>query len=120
DRGGGGGLRRGADGGGGTAAPRATARSARSGPPTGERGRRDPAQRAPALVGGVWAEVKTVAIGTVRQEAASGAIHTGDLSYFSRRADHTTFTHLALCETHRRGVASAGIVVGVMDGSPWL
>lgn len=72
------------------------------------------------LVGGVWAEVKTVAIGTVRQAAASGAIHTGDLSYFSRRADHTTFTHLALCETHRRGVATAGTVVGVMDGSPWL
>lgn len=72
------------------------------------------------LVGGVWAEVKTVAIGTVRQETANGAIHTGDLSYFSRLADHTTFTHGALCETHRRGVATAAVVVGVMDGSLWL
>lgn len=72
------------------------------------------------LVGGAWAEVKTVAIGTIEREAATGAVQTGDLSYFSRLADHTTFTQLALCETHRRGVATAGVVVGVMDGSPWL
>lgn len=72
------------------------------------------------LVGGAWAEVKTVAIGTIEQEGRTGAIHTGNLSYFPRLAEHTTFTHLALCETHRRGVATAGVVVGVMDGSPWL
>jgi len=72
------------------------------------------------LVGGTWAEVKTVAIGTIAREGATGAVHTGNLSYFSRLAEHTTFTRLALCETHRRGVATAGVVVGVMDGSPWL
>ncbi len=72
------------------------------------------------LVGGAWAEVKTVAIGTIERAGTTGAIDTGNLSYFSRLADHTTFTHLALCETHRRGVATAGVVVGVMDGSPWL
>lgn len=72
------------------------------------------------LVGGAWAEVKTVAIGTIEREGATGAVQTGNLSYFSRLAEHTTFTHLALCETHRRGVATAGVVVGVMDGSPWL
>lgn len=72
------------------------------------------------LVGGEWAEVKTVAIGTIARAETTGAMHTGTLSYFSRLADHTTFTHLALCETHRRGVATAGVVVGVMDGSAWL
>lgn len=72
------------------------------------------------LVGGEWAEVKTVAIGSVEREGATGAVHTDALSYFSRLTDHAHFTHLALCETHRRGVATAGTVVGVMDGSPWL
>ncbi|MBF6592253.1 MAG: ISKra4 family transposase [Ktedonobacterales bacterium] len=70
------------------------------------------------LLGGVWAEVKTVAIGTVHRGA--GANRSEDHSYFSRLADHTTFTHAALCETHRRGMATAAVVVGVMDGSAWL
>ncbi len=47
-------------------------------------------------------------------------VHTTDLSDFSRLADHATFTRLALVETHRRGVATAGVVVGVADGSDWL
>ena len=76
------------------------------------------------LVGkGVWAEVKTLAIGTVQPpvlENGEPVVHTTDLSYFSRLADHATFARLALAETHRRGVATAGRVVAVNDGAPWI
>ena len=67
------------------------------------------------LVGGDWAEVKTLAIGTV---ATPG--QTQDLSYFSRLADADSFTRLALVETHRRGTATAGVVCAVGDGAPWV
>lgn len=74
------------------------------------------------LVGGEWAEVKTVVIGTVEmiagaQERPEG--HTRDLSYFSRLADAATFTRLALVELHRRGTDTAGVVVAPMDGAEW-
>jgi hypothetical protein len=73
------------------------------------------------LVGGVWAEVKTLAVGTVCAGPPPGAPpHCTDLSYFSRLADAETFTHLALVETHRRGLTTAGTVVAVTDGSAWL
>jgi hypothetical protein len=74
------------------------------------------------LVGGEWTEVKTVAIGTVGErvwEQEHFAVHTHDLSYFSRRADHLTFSHLASLETHRRGTATAGKVLGIVDGADW-
>jgi len=74
------------------------------------------------LVGGAWAEVKTLAVGTVRPpalERGEWVVHTTDLSYFSRRAEAAEFTRLALVETHRRGVASAGRVAGVVDGAEW-
>ncbi|HEX6738526.1 MAG TPA: ISKra4 family transposase, partial [Vicinamibacteria bacterium] len=76
------------------------------------------------LVGtGVWAEVKTLAVGTVRPpvlERGQPVVHTGELSYFSRLADHRAFARLALAETHRRGVATAGRVAAVNDGAPWI
>jgi hypothetical protein len=76
------------------------------------------------LVGkGVWAEVKTLAIGTVQPPVLEGgqpAVHTTELSYFSRLADHATFTRLATVETQRRGVATAGRVVAVNDGALWV
>jgi hypothetical protein len=72
-----------------------------------------------SLVGQQWTEVKTLAIGTVVREA-SGEVRARDLSYFSRRTDHVTFRRLALVETHRRGVGTAGTVVAVMDGADWL
>lgn len=72
-----------------------------------------------SLVGKQWTEVKTLAVGTVAQEA-TGEVHARDLSYFSRRTDHATFRRLALVETHRRGVGTAGVVVAVMDGAEWL
>jgi hypothetical protein len=42
-----------------------------------------------------------------------------ELSYFSRRADHESFTRLATVETHRRGLETAGTVCGVVDGADW-
>ena len=75
------------------------------------------------LVGkGAWAEVTPLAIGTVHEpvwEHDRLVVHTTALSYFSRLADHETFTRLALVETHRRGVPTAGRVVGVVDGAIW-
>jgi hypothetical protein len=78
------------------------------------------------LVGGVWGEVKTLAVGTV-QTGESGSrlrrtqeVRTTDLSYFSRMSDHETFTRLALVETHRRGMETAGVVCAVSDGAVWI
>jgi hypothetical protein len=75
------------------------------------------------LVGkGRWAEVKTLAIGAVQPPVLADGqplVRTTALSYFSRLADHETFTRLALVETHRRGVTTAGRVAGVTDGALW-
>jgi hypothetical protein len=72
-----------------------------------------------SLVGKQWTEVKTVALGTVVQES-DGEVRAREPSYFSRRADHATFRRLALVETHRRGVGTAGVVVAVQDGADWV
>jgi hypothetical protein len=72
-----------------------------------------------SLVGKQWVEVKTLALGAVVQEA-DGTVRAQDLSYFSRRAEHTTFRRLALVETYRRGVGTALEVVAIMDGAGWL
>jgi hypothetical protein len=74
-----------------------------------------------AMVGlcdGSWAEVRTLAIGTVTARTADAAL-TQDLSYFSRLSDADTFGRLATVETQRRGTPTAGVVVGVVDGAPW-
>jgi hypothetical protein len=72
-----------------------------------------------SLVGKQWTEVKTVALGTVVR-AADGEVRAQEPSYFARRADHATFRRLALVETHRRGIGTAGVVVAVQDGADWL
>ena len=72
------------------------------------------------LVGGEWAEVKTLALGLVPPPDGAGAARATDLSYFSRLTDHATFARLATVESHRRGVPTAGTVVAVTDGSAWL
>jgi hypothetical protein len=69
------------------------------------------------LVGGEWAEVKTLAIGAV--EPRRGAPHTTALSYFSRLAEADTFRRLAWVETHRRGLTLAPRVCAVVDGAEW-
>ena len=73
------------------------------------------------LVGGEWAEVKTLAVGTLAAAPAPATPRPlTALSYYSRLADAATFTRLAAVETHRRGVPTAGTVVAVTDGSAWL
>jgi hypothetical protein len=72
-----------------------------------------------SLVGRQWAEVKTVAIGAVVRKP-DGEVRAQEPSYFARRAEHATFRRLALVETHRRGVGTAGVVVAVQDGADWL
>ncbi|MDQ2786226.1 MAG: hypothetical protein M3Y58_14635 [Chloroflexota bacterium] len=71
------------------------------------------------LVGGVWAEVKTLAIGTVTRDAA-GAIQTTDLSYCSRLTDAREFARVTRGETQRRGTERAGVVCAVQEGAVWL
>lgn len=72
------------------------------------------------LVGGVWAEVKTLAVGTLRAGPMPDTPpHGSDPSYYSRLADAETFTRLAVVETYRRGLTTAGTVAAVTDGSAW-
>jgi hypothetical protein len=71
------------------------------------------------LIGGEWAEVKTLAIGEPQPVAEAG-VHVGALSYFSRLADADTFGQLALSEVHRRGVLGAKAVAAVTDGAEWI
>ncbi|MCA1599708.1 MAG: hypothetical protein LC769_11975, partial [Chloroflexi bacterium] len=78
------------------------------------------------LVGGVWAEVRTLALGEVvvrevqTHRDRERTVHAQDLSYFSRLTDHETFARLATVETQRRGTARAGVVCAVGDGAPWI
>jgi hypothetical protein len=75
------------------------------------------------LVGGQWAEVKTLAIGDVEvQRGADGLAetHTTNLTYFSRLADAESFTAQAYVEAHRRGTETAKVVCAVQDGAEWL
>ncbi len=72
------------------------------------------------LVGGEWAEVKTVAVGRVEAVINRDGVaeaHARDLSYFSRLADAETFTREAWVELHGAGIATAKTVCGVMDGA---
>jgi hypothetical protein len=74
------------------------------------------------LVGGVWAEVTTLALGTVSSRPDRGGVAvpgTTELSYFSRLTDAQTFGRLATVETHRRGTETATTVVALVDGAEW-
>ena len=74
------------------------------------------------LVGGEWAEVKTMVLGVIQEpvwEGGQWVVHTGELSYFSRLMEAEVFAHAALGEVHRRGVEQAGQVVAVTDGAAW-
>jgi len=75
------------------------------------------------LVGGEWAEVKTMVIGEITTTpTATGEPHvrSENLSYFSRLTDSDTFQRLALVETQRRGVETAGQVIAPTDGAVWI
>ena len=71
------------------------------------------------LVGGEWAEVKTLALGEVTR-TKRGEVCTQHLSYFSRLSDAERFEEAALVETHRRGLEQATAVCAVQDGAEWL
>ena len=78
----------------------------------------------PLLGKGEWAEVKTLALGEVVTAPGTALGSAGSptataLTYFSRRADHATFTRLATVETHARGLETAGTVCAVADGAEW-
>jgi hypothetical protein len=70
------------------------------------------------LVGGAWAEVRTLAVGEVKQDGEQ--MHTTQISYFSRMTDASTFVELVEGELERRQVPQATQVAAVMDGAPWL
>jgi hypothetical protein len=74
------------------------------------------------LVGGVWAEVKVVAIGAVerRKHKNEEQIVTTDLTYFARLADATTFADQASAELRRRGIERAKQVCAIQDGAEWI
>lgn len=71
------------------------------------------------LLGGVWAEVKTLALGKLWVNKR-GEVQTTDLSYCSRLCDVTGFEQATLVEAHERGLEQATVVAAVMDGAEWL
>jgi len=74
------------------------------------------------LVGGEWTEVKTLVLGVIGDPVIEGGeqkVHASEISYFSRLLEAEIFTHMALVETHRRGVENAGQVIAVTDGARW-
>lgn len=70
------------------------------------------------LVGGEWAEVKTVAIGQVKHKA--NGPRAEELTYFARLADHDSFREQARVEFFRRATENAREVVAVTDGADWI
>ncbi len=75
------------------------------------------------LVKGEWAEVRTVAIGEVKETVCRRGpreVQTCQLSYFSRMTDAQTFGDLAEVEMRRRGVSQAKAVCAVTDGADWI
>lgn len=75
------------------------------------------------LIGGEWAEVKTLAVGEVHQKSLQDGewqVHTGELSYFSRLTDALSFGRLTRGELHRRGTERASTVCAVNDGAEWI
>lgn len=74
------------------------------------------------LVGGEWAEVKTLTIGEIQKpvlEQGEWAVHSKNHSYFSRMTESSLFRRLALVETHTRSIEKAKVVAAVTDGAEW-
>jgi hypothetical protein len=74
------------------------------------------------LVGGVWAEVKVVAIGEVerRKRKDEELIVTTKITYFARMANAATFADQASAEVRRRGIERAKEVCAIQDGAEWI
>jgi len=74
------------------------------------------------LVGGEWAEVKTLTIGEIQKpvlERGEWVVHSENHSYFSRMTESSLFRRLALVETHARGIEKAKVIAAVSDGAEW-
>ena len=71
------------------------------------------------LLGGEWAEVKTLVVGEVVHNEQREA-DTTHISSFSRLAEAESFSQQALVELHRRGVERAEAVCAVTDGAEWI
>jgi hypothetical protein len=73
------------------------------------------------LLGGEWAEVKTLVVAQVIQnDREAGEADTAQVSSFSRLTDAETFSQQAVVELHRRGVERAEAVCAVTDGAEWI
>jgi hypothetical protein len=74
------------------------------------------------LVGGVWAEVKVVAIGEVERRKRKGEDQTvtTKITYFARMAPAATFADQASAELRRRGIERAKQVCAIQDGAEWI
>jgi len=74
------------------------------------------------LVGGVWAEVKMVALGEVERRKSKGEeqVVTTKLTYFARLANAATFADQASAELRRRGIERAKEVCAIQDGAEWI
>jgi hypothetical protein len=75
------------------------------------------------LVGGDWAEVKTLVVAEVAaptEHEGEPVVPTHTLSYFSRMTDADSFQRLTLAELYRRGVERAAQVAAVSDGAEWI
>jgi hypothetical protein len=75
------------------------------------------------LVGGEWAEVKTVVVsevGEVSEADATSTVSTHHHSYFSRLSDAETFQRLSLGELTRRCLEKAKQIAAVNDGAEWI
>lgn len=74
------------------------------------------------LVGGEWAEVRTMVIAEaeVATRGEGSEKRTSNHSYFSRLTDSTSFQRAALVETERRGLNHAAEVASVNYGAEWI
>jgi hypothetical protein len=72
------------------------------------------------LVRGEWAEVRTVAVGTLEQPEPEDGVHARDITYFSRLCSAHEFIRQAALPLYERGTAEAETVVAVVDGADWL
>src|SRR5579871_851381 len=72
------------------------------------------------LLKGEWGEVKTVAVGKLKERKKGQGAQYSDISYFSRLADSQTFGDLASYEIRRRGVDRCLHVAAVQDGADWI
>jgi hypothetical protein len=75
------------------------------------------------LLGGEWAEVKTVVVSEVGEKVlveGKEVVPTHTHSYFSRLSDAETFQRLSLGELTRRRLETAEQVAAVNDGAEWI